>query len=47
MKETTLFLLTQIDIETAILDSISTDPVVDESLVKINYLTQLIRELLG
>lgn len=47
MKETTLFLLTQIDQEVGIIDSITSDAVVEECINKISHLTEMIREAIG
>lgn len=47
MKETVLFLLTQISSEAAVIDSITSDPEVEYSLLKIAHLTEMIREALG
>lgn len=46
-KDVVLFLLTQIDSEIGIIDSITVDPCIEECLMKIMHLTEMTREALG
>ena len=47
MKETALFLLSHIESEVAIIDSITTDPEIETCVSKIMHLTEMAREVLG
>ena len=47
MKEIVLFLLRQIDQEAGIIDSITIDPVIEESLRSISHSIKMIEEAMG
>lgn len=47
MKETLLFLITQIESETAVIDSITTDPEIEVGVMRIMHLAEMARETLG
>lgn len=46
-KDVVLFLLTQIDSEIGIIDSITTDPEIEACVLKIMHLAEMTREALG